>query len=155
MEEIAAKLRELIDRLRPEVLITWGPDGLTGHQDHRATGNIVSQVFQQHGKLTFRPSRLYYVAWPESVLAAAPPPFNGPGFGRAVADDLITTAIDCAKDTPAAYKAISCHKTQWDSATMKHFDEMNVKVLAGKIYLREAYAAKRGNRKEPDLFPRR
>ena len=35
----------LITKLQPDVLITFGPDGWTGHPDHRLTGAVVTEVF--------------------------------------------------------------------------------------------------------------
>ncbi len=153
MEEIAGKLRKLIDDLKPEVLITWGPDGLTGHVDHRAVSNITSQVFGQQALLQHKPHKLYYLAWPESRFVNAPPPFSRPGFFRTVSDSLVTTAVDCAAYTAAAYEAIQCHKTQWDQARMKLNDDLNTKVLGGKVYLRLAAQNAPGRRQlETDLF---
>ena len=33
-----------IQRLHPDALITWGPDGATGHPDHRIVSNLVTQL---------------------------------------------------------------------------------------------------------------
>jgi LmbE family N-acetylglucosaminyl deacetylase len=44
----AARLAGLLDDVRPDTVITFGPDGFTGHPDHRAvgewTGRAVSQL---------------------------------------------------------------------------------------------------------------
>jgi LmbE family N-acetylglucosaminyl deacetylase len=37
-----ARLRSLIDRCRPDTIITFGPDGFTGHPDHQAVGRWAS-----------------------------------------------------------------------------------------------------------------
>lgn len=34
--EAVAQLADLVDRVRPDTVITFGPDGITGHPDHRA-----------------------------------------------------------------------------------------------------------------------
>jgi LmbE family N-acetylglucosaminyl deacetylase len=36
------RLTELIDQLRPDTILTFGPDGMTGHPDHRAVSGWVS-----------------------------------------------------------------------------------------------------------------
>src|SRR5688500_13517433 len=33
-----------IQRLRPDALITWGPEGGTGHPDHRLVSELVTQL---------------------------------------------------------------------------------------------------------------
>src|SRR5262249_25488644 len=35
-ERGAAELAVIIDEVRPDVIVTFGPDGMTGHPDHRA-----------------------------------------------------------------------------------------------------------------------
>lgn len=62
MEEIAGRLRRIIAEARPDVVVTFGPDGATGHADHRAVSNIVTVVFQERELLAYRPKKLYYVA---------------------------------------------------------------------------------------------
>jgi LmbE family N-acetylglucosaminyl deacetylase len=51
MESIAERLRETVDQIRPDVLITFGPGGITGHIDHIVAGDITTRVFQQQGLL--------------------------------------------------------------------------------------------------------
>jgi len=130
MEEIAARLRRIIDEARPDVILTWGPEGVTGHPDHRVTSSIVTQVFQQRGLLQARPQKLYYVVFPESKL-------NRPPF-RTVSDAFITTGVEAAAGLDAAARAIRCHKTQWNAARMQELDSMNREALGGRVFLRLA-----------------
>jgi LmbE family N-acetylglucosaminyl deacetylase len=136
MEEIAGKLRNIVNETKPQVIITWGADGVTGHLDHRVASNLATQVFQQRSLLQHRPRKLYYLTFPESNFARAPqtrrPPF------RTVSDVFITTAVDVKGSLAAAAAAIKCHKTQWDAARMKDLDEMNRKTLEGRVFLRLA-----------------
>lgn len=37
-DEITARIREVVDRLDPDVVVGWGPDGGYGHPDHIAVG---------------------------------------------------------------------------------------------------------------------
>mgnify|MGYP006174579807 CR=1 FL=1 len=34
---------ELLSELKPDAVVTWGPDGVTGHTDHRMISNIVTE----------------------------------------------------------------------------------------------------------------
>src|SRR4029077_16396593 len=38
------RLAAEIQRLHPDALITWGPDGGTGHPDHRLVSALVTQL---------------------------------------------------------------------------------------------------------------
>jgi LmbE family N-acetylglucosaminyl deacetylase len=44
-EEPVARLCELIDDVRPDTVLTFGPDGQTGHPDHRAVGAWTAAAF--------------------------------------------------------------------------------------------------------------
>ena len=152
MEQVAGRLREVIQQTKPQVLITWGPDGVTGHPDHRATSVLVSQVFQQRALLQHQPQKLYYVVSPESKAPKAPP------FGRlpfhTVSDIFITTEVNGREWLDAAYAAVECHKTQWDQTQLKRFKEVSEKIFEGHVFLRLALSEKppRPGRRETDIF---
>ncbi len=42
---LRARVTELFEQIRPDVVPTWGPDGFTGHADHRLIGTVVTEVF--------------------------------------------------------------------------------------------------------------
>ena len=46
----------LMAELMPQVVVTWGPDGMTGHADHRMISNLVTEVIQRGGKGSRRAS---------------------------------------------------------------------------------------------------
>lgn len=58
---LAQMLKENIQQLNPDLIITFGPDGDTGHSDHRHIGAITTQVLLKEGWVEKYP--LYYVAW--------------------------------------------------------------------------------------------
>jgi LmbE family N-acetylglucosaminyl deacetylase len=41
---VTQRVHEEIQRLRPDAVITWGPDGGYGHADHRMVSSIVTQL---------------------------------------------------------------------------------------------------------------
>lgn len=93
-ENQATLLREitrLFDELKPDVVLTWGPDGVTGHNDHRLVSSLVTQVFQT----TATPAQLYYPGIPTERLAAlaqAAGPGGRPRGPRAEGDDGASAA---------------------------------------------------------------
>lgn len=50
-------VREVIDAVRPDTVVTFGPDGLTGHPDHRAVSRWTSAAVES----TDHPVRLLHV----------------------------------------------------------------------------------------------
>ena len=56
--ELVALVAELLDELRPDVVLTFGPDGFSGHPDHVAVGSAVTAAcFEAHER---RPLRLFH-----------------------------------------------------------------------------------------------
>jgi LmbE family N-acetylglucosaminyl deacetylase len=42
VNEAVAKVKEQISNVRPDTIITFGPEGMTGHEDHKAVSRWVS-----------------------------------------------------------------------------------------------------------------
>ncbi|HEX2075132.1 MAG TPA: PIG-L family deacetylase [Geodermatophilus sp.] len=45
--DAVARLSELIDDVRPDTVLTFGPDGITGHPDHRAVSAWATAAFDR------------------------------------------------------------------------------------------------------------
>lgn len=45
LDMLRQAVSSLLIKLKPDVVVTFGPDGWTGHPDHRLTGIIVTEVF--------------------------------------------------------------------------------------------------------------
>jgi LmbE family N-acetylglucosaminyl deacetylase len=136
-------LRAAVARLRPEVVVTWGPEGGSGHPDHRAASNLVTQVVQSWPRPAPGsyhppgPRKLYYVAWPQSRI---PPPFRYFGrFRSGVDDDLITTAVDSRAGTPRARRALDCHQSQFTAVERALIARLLQEAFGGITYLRQAF----------------
>jgi N-acetyl-1-D-myo-inositol-2-amino-2-deoxy-alpha-D-glucopyranoside deacetylase len=107
-----AALREIIDELRPHVVVSYAQDGGYGHPDHirahevtvaAATG--VARVFY-----TVQSRR----ATEAGVASLAGPPYRLPAPGElpVVPDETITTVIDIEAHLPAKLRAMRAHATQ-------------------------------------------
>jgi LmbE family N-acetylglucosaminyl deacetylase len=46
----AARVRRLMQQVRPDTVVTFGPDGLTGHSDHIAVSRWVDQAWNSEGR---------------------------------------------------------------------------------------------------------
>lgn len=62
-----AWVRELIEEWRPQVVVTFGPDGITGHPTHI----MVSELTTHAVSAVSRAPILYYVAWSATQVAQA------------------------------------------------------------------------------------
>src|SRR3954462_6362017 len=64
-------LAAIIDSLKPAAIITFGPEGGTGHPDHRLVGDVVTQIVQ--GDARYATIDLLYASLPAERLRTAPP----------------------------------------------------------------------------------
>lgn len=50
VDGLVARLATVIEDVRPEVVVTFGPDGITGHPDHVATWRLASRAWLECGR---------------------------------------------------------------------------------------------------------
>ena len=102
----------IIRKLQPNVVITFGPDGVSGHSDHIAISHIVTSAVWGAGNRTllsgeepFRPSCMYYVLRSGSVPECCKPsaPVEAPP---------VTTVIDINGFGERKLEAIRCYGSQ-------------------------------------------
>src|SRR6476620_4424959 len=68
--KLRSKLVAVIDSLRPAAIITFGPEGGTGHPDHRLVGDVMTQIVQ--GNARYANVDLLYASLPAERLRTAP-----------------------------------------------------------------------------------
>ena len=56
---------DVIDDVRPDAIVTFGPDGITGHPDHRSVSSWTTQAWNRTG----RTAELLYAAMTKEFLA--------------------------------------------------------------------------------------
>jgi len=153
-EDVAARLREIVEETKADIVLSWGPDGITGHPDHRMASNIAAVVFGQQSRLGHKPRKLYFIAFPESRFASDADPLKRGRQFLTVSDEFITTEIDCRQYLGPALAAIQCHKTQWRPERMLEVHGMYERVFGGRAFLRLAMSrvARRGEGRETSIF---
>lgn len=89
---VVRQLAALMWELRPQVVITFGPDGISGHPDHLAIHRFTTQAFD---RARLSGARLFYLAPSEATLqgcGVTPPQeiAGGPVAAIDVSDYLVT-----------------------------------------------------------------
>jgi len=123
VEEASARLATLIERYRPEVVVTYDERGFYGHPDHIQANRITLAALESTGI----PQKLYYPGIPKSALASFRaifeeegiedldgPDDGGPEIG--VDDDLIAATIDCSAFVDQKFEALGAHASQLDNS---------------------------------------
>jgi len=129
---IRSRLRQELRRLKPDVILTWGTDGLSGHTDHRIASALATEIFQEPWEDTPPPSKLYYATLPAPEGSA---PAQVTGDRATISPELVTTVVEAGEFSPQTLEAMHCHKTQWNppDEVDRMFAERQA-VLQGKVY---------------------
>jgi LmbE family N-acetylglucosaminyl deacetylase len=136
-------IARLLADLKPDVVVTWGPDGVTGHTDHRMISNLVTEVIQRGGEQDS--PRLYYAglsAGRAAALRNQTPTGGGIPSAIAVLDDryLPVRIAYREQDAQAAAEALACHKTQYTPDEMSGMLRMTRSLEDGAVRLRPWFA---------------
>jgi N-acetyl-1-D-myo-inositol-2-amino-2-deoxy-alpha-D-glucopyranoside deacetylase len=177
VDEAAHVLLDVINEVRPQVMVTYDENGFYGHPDHIQAHRVARHAFELAGGLV---SKFYATAIPKSVLAEAikimgessdgDQATNGQassdGFLPAesvddlpfgVPDDQVTTEIDGTAYLEAKLAAMRAHATQIsvDSPFFALSDKVGRRALGVEHYtlLAGPRGAGRGSQGwESDLF---
>ena len=161
-------------RVRPQVVITFGPDGAYGHPDHIAICQFTTAavVAAADGASAAKPeddalpphsvSKLYYLAWPQATWAAYERAFRklaarvDGGERQAVPwpDWALTTTVDAREHWQTVVRAVSCHESQvagydrWSQLSAEDHESL----WGAQSFYRVFSLVNGGRQRETDLF---
>ena len=155
-----------IRRIRPHVVLTFGPEGAYGHPDHIAISQLTTAAVQSAAGATHAAphlvSKLYYIAWTKSKWDAYQAALKKltakvDGVERHTTpwpDWAVTTVIDTSLYAPVVWRAVSCHRTQMSIyRNLEHLPEAHHQALWGSQEFYRAFSLVNGGRElETDVF---
>ncbi|MGH7698227.1 MAG: PIG-L family deacetylase [Candidatus Dormibacteria bacterium] len=161
--EVVRRLTGLIERYRPQVVVTYDQTGGYGHPDHIRA----HEAAEGAARATGIPSKLYYTAFPKSLASRVlaqmkeagidpweigPIDFDpdDPPFG--VPDEQITTVVDVSRSVPAKLGAVRAHSSQSDMAFFANLPERAAPMVLGQEHYIRAYDRTGSDLPETDLF---
>lgn len=126
-DDLVDRVAGLLDEARPDVVVTFGPEGVTLHADHVAIHEAATLAFDRlrsagegdAGDGAFR--RLFYSQLPQSRLDAVWRQLrslgqdvdpDAPFMPRGVPDERITVAEDCSGVWERKVEVLRAHRTQ-------------------------------------------
>ena len=129
--KLRASLVAIVDSVRPAVIITFGPEGGTGHPDHRLVGDVMTEIVQ-HGDA--RGALLLFAQLPAERVRTAPP--ASPGV-NGVVDSLLTVRVPIEdRDIAAGREEFACHRTQYTADEMARLNAYLAHAWNGMSWLR-------------------
>lgn len=132
-EEVVESLVGIIRQVRPQVVITFDPQGAYGHPDHIAIHRHTCKAFEVAGNEQYledgwepwQPDRLFYQVilrsqiekMREQMIAAGVDPSEFESFEEqgidGWPDELVNLTVDTLEMAEIKQKAFACHQTQF------------------------------------------
>lgn len=124
LDVAAGHLLEVIREVRPQVLVTYDPNGFYGHPDHIQAHRVAMRAVELAAAEGIAPAKVYWTAMPRSVLDVGLETFtessDNPFAGIESADELpfgtpdaeIAARIDGTEQHAAKEAAMRAHATQ-------------------------------------------
>src|SRR5262249_55449019 len=124
LDDAAKLLLEIIDEVRPQVIVTYDPNGFYGHPDHIQAHRVAMRAAEMATEAGFGPSKIYWSAIPRSALEAGLEVFADSAdnpFGEAKSvdeipfgtpDAVIAARIDAYDQHDRKLAAMRAHATQ-------------------------------------------
>jgi N-acetylglucosamine malate deacetylase 2 len=122
-DELVSRIVEPIRMHRPEVILSFGPEGVTGDRDHAILGRAVTDAFDRAGQplryeddieedqVAWRAAKLYQLVVPSKQVDGAPGVESG--YGSPDGSESLTLELGQLAELKLA--AIACHISQTGS----------------------------------------
>jgi len=122
--ELVGRIADVLRAARPEAVVTFGPDGGTGHDDHIVVSEATTAAFHRvreepgaegafrglfYGTLPQSELDELYTRWRSRGIEVDP---DAPFMPRAVPDDMIDVRVDTTTVAATKYEALMAHETQ-------------------------------------------
>jgi len=114
-EQLAERAVEVIRRVRPHVLVGFGPEGVSRHPDHKVMCEVALSAFDRAadptwypgcGASAWAPLKLYQFEIAQEIFAGWDVPLSG------VPRERLTAFIDTSEQVETKIRAFQCHRTQ-------------------------------------------
>lgn len=155
-DESAGRLTALMERYRPQVVVTYDENGGYGHPDHIQAHRIAMAAAERSGV----PDKLYYTAIPREGVRQMIQTLRDSGvdigfdppedFGTP--DELITSMLDVSAHTEAKRKALQAHASQAENIFLLRMpEEVQQAAFSFEAFVRR-FSRVEAPDKEDDLF---
>jgi len=170
--EVQGKIVGFLRRVRPHVVVTFGPDGAYGHPDHIAISQFAGAALLLAADSSYstgsasepshRVSKFYYMAWSKLKWDAYQAALKKlvvhvDGRERQASpwpDWAITSVLETGSVWETVWRAVCCHQTQMTIyGQLEHLSEQHHQALWGiQEYYRVFSCVNGGRTIERDLF---
>ena len=131
------KITHVIDSIHPNAIITFGPDGDTGHPDHRMVSTVVTEILLKSS--ADKIPNLYYMGWTEKQAA------KYKGWNLNYLDESHLNIEISFDDTHKEqyYKSIQCYTSQYPPEEIKEWINFEKKDQDNRLFFRQLHTLKK------------
>jgi len=115
-EELVGKVESVMRQVQPDVVITFGPLGISYHEDHITIHRATREAFHRYRTSREKEPKLFYVAISKKAVARLELDLDGP-------DADPTTIIDISEDKPLKIEALRTYRSQEDAQRLAEMFE--------------------------------
>lgn len=157
------RIAEILADERPDVVLTFGPDGITGHPDHIAVGDATTEAFLRlagDGGPGLR--RLLYGAVRQSIVdrwnreraAQGLEPWDPTQIYhlRGVPDDRVDVVVDTSSVAARVRAGMLEHRSQWADVNPPDVSESDMLRNVSREYLVFGWPPERPHQVLNDIF---
>ena len=132
-KELKEKIKKQIEEINPDLIITFGPDGDTGHPDHRGISNITTEVILREGWYEKYP--LYYIGWLKEKIVSIP---QGQMTSLNYVDKkYLNIRIKFSEaDRHKLFESLKCYKSQLTETDVNEWINAELKDTSFTFYFR-------------------
>jgi LmbE family N-acetylglucosaminyl deacetylase len=120
-----------LQRLHPDVIVTWGPEGGMGHPDHRMISNIVTQL--QRARAPGVPDRVFFMYIPAEGIQAMNPQRGVPPLVLPDTRYVTVHVRFTPEDLQAATRSMTCHRSQFTPEIVQRVEAASARAWNGAI----------------------
>ena len=117
-EELVQHILAAMERTTPDVVITFGPSGISNHADHKAIHGAACEAFHRYRQPLGRDLRLYYMALPEDIARRF-------AFNLDATEMDVSVTVDITALKPVKVRALRMYRSQPDAQALADLFESN------------------------------
>lgn len=132
--KIKKRLNQIIQEVKPDIIITFGPDGDTGHVDHKGIGDLVTEVILREGWYEKYP--LFFLTWPKEKEVSIP---QGQMTSLNYVDkNYMNVHIKYNEDDRSKlFKSLECYKSQLTENDVENWINAELRDTTFTTYFRQ------------------
>ena len=118
-DDLMGRITDVLLEVRPDVVVTFGPEGMTSHHDHIRIGEAATAAFDRLSP-DEAPTHLFHVALPRTAVDRFYADLDEAGYGdegdlfnvAGVPDERIAVRVDARAYRQTKLEAIFAHRSQ-------------------------------------------